>query len=297
MLEQQHGFTLKMPILNYYIRKAFRPKILVLDFDDTVCLWPRNLKLKNGKHLNFSAYMSNVFSKIVADILNIDIDEAYELCLTAFLEYGSSIIGLMESPDYDVSQKQIDEIFIRVHDQCANNPSKGLIAWAKPNDNLTSLLSNLITKPYIFTHGSTEYAKTGLACMGLLNTVIPEENVFGMDMYGYKNTKKTPASYIWLQQKINAPFNRMIMSEDSKHNLYWAKRLGLTTVLLHTPTEKGDPFPDISYVDHTHQTLENYLEVFLDKGVSYTEEKLNRSVFELISENQTLSADLQPFVK
>lgn len=286
----QESKTFRMPKINYYVRKTFRPKTLVLDFDDTMCLWPRNLKLKNGRHLNFSAYVANVFSKFTKEVLKIPRDEAHELCLSGFLEYGSAIIGLMESEDYDVSFEQADEIFKKVHYQMATNPSKGLVAWAKPNIFLTQALSQLKTKPYVFTHGSTEYAKIGLQCMGLLNTVIPEENVFGMDMFGYYNTKNKEPAYVWLQQKIGVPYNRMVMSEDSHKNLIWAHVLGMKTVLLHRPDQKGEPFPDYDYVDHTHQTLEDYLQMFLEKGVNYTEEKLDRTLAELLSETQPLGA-------
>ncbi len=279
--------TFRMPKINYYVRKVYRPKILVLDFDDTVLLWPRNLKLTNGKRLNFSAYVANVFAKFTAEILGIDKDEAYELCFAGFVEYGSAIIGLMESDDYDVTYDQAHEIFIKVHHHVATNPSKGLVAWAKANIRLYEQLKALKTTPYIFTHGSTEYALIGLKCMGLLDTVIPAENVFGMDMFGYYNTKNKPAAYVWLQQKLNIPFNRMIMSEDSHRNLFYAHGFGMKTVLLHRPDEKGDPFAPYPYVDHNHQTLADYIAMFLDKGVNYTEEKLDRSYLELISEVQT----------
>jgi FMN phosphatase YigB (HAD superfamily) len=280
------SITFRMPKLNYYIRKHFRPKVLILDLDDTVLLWPRRLKLVSGKHLNFSAYVGNVFAKITSEVLEIERDDAYELCLTGFQDYGSAIIGLMASEDYDVSFAQAEEIFLKVHKQVATNPSKGLVAWAKPNIQLYNLLKQLRTKPYIFTHGSTEYAKIALKTMGLLNTVIPEENVFGMDMYGYYNTKNKPAAYAWLQQRLNIPFNRMVMSEDSHKNLYWAYAAGMKTVLLHRPDAKGDPFPDYLFVDHTHQSLEDYLSMFLDKGVNYTKEKLDRALAELLYENQ-----------
>ena len=58
-------------------------------------------------------------------------------------------------------------------------------------------------------------------------------------------------------------------------------------MLLHRPDEKGDPFAPYPYVDHNHQTLADYIAMFLDKGVNYTEEKLDRSYLELISEVQT----------
>lgn len=282
----QESKTFRMPKLNYYIRKTFRPKVLILDLDDTVLLWPRKLRLSNGKHLNFSAYFGNIFAKVTSEVLDIERDDAYELCLTGFQEYGSAIIGLMASDDYAVTFEQAEEIFLKVHKQAATNPSKGLVAWVKPNIKLYSLLKQLKTVPYIFTHGSTEYAKIALKGMGLLNTIIPEDNVFGMDMYGYHNTKNKPAAYVWLQQKLNLPYNRMIMSEDSKKNLYWAHAGGMKTVLLHRPDTRGEPFPNYHYVDHAHQTLEDYISMFLDKGVNYTEEKLDRSLAELVYESQ-----------
>lgn len=291
-----HEVTFKMPLLNYLIRKHFRPKILILDFDDTVCLWPRNLKLKDGKHLNFNAYMSNVFAKITSEVLGIDFEEAAEMCMAGFSKYGSSIIELIESEDYDVSIEEIDRIFEDVHMRAATHPTKGLVGWAKPNFKLHYLLSQLSNKPYIFTHGSTAYAKIGLQAMGLLNTVIPEESVFGMEQYGYYNTKKGANAYIWLQQKVKVAFNRMIMSEDSHKNLIWAHNLGMKTVLLHGPDKKGEPFPDYDYVDHTHQTLEDYVEMFLKKGISYTETKCDRTVAEMVGENPTYGARV-PYIE
>ncbi|PPR15247.1 MAG: hypothetical protein CFH43_00941, partial [Proteobacteria bacterium] len=225
--------TFRMPKINYYVRKHFRTKILVLDLDDTIMPWPRNMPLKNGKHLNLNAYVSNVFAKIASEVLGLDRDEAYELCSSGYFNYGSAIIGLLETPDYDVTEEQAHEIFMRVHQQTATNPSKGVVAWAKPNFKLYYLLSQFKTVPYIITHGSTPYAKIALQCMGLLNTVVPEENVFGLELYGYYNTKNKPNPYIWFQQKTGIPFNRMVMSEDSHKNLFFAKALGIKTVLLH----------------------------------------------------------------
>ncbi|MAI07419.1 MAG: hypothetical protein CMF61_00535 [Magnetococcales bacterium] len=288
--------TFRMPKINYYVRKHFRTKILVLDLDDTIMPWPRNMPLKNGKHLNLNAYVSNVFAKIASEVLGLDRDEAYELCSSGYFNYGSAIIGLLETPDYDVTEEQAHEIFMRVHQQTATNPSKGVVAWAKPNFKLYYLLSQFKTVPYIITHGSTPYAKIALQCMGLLNTVVPEENVFGLELYGYYNTKNKPNPYIWFQQKTGIPFNRMVMSEDSHKNLFFAKALGIKTVLLHREGEQGEPFPNYDYVDHTHQKLEDYLQMFLDKGVNYTEEKLERSLEELVSENAPYGAYYQNYI-
>ncbi|MFT7144555.1 MAG: FMN phosphatase YigB (HAD superfamily) [bacterium] len=289
--EQLSEKTFRMPKLNYYIRKVFRPKVLVFDLDDTICLWPQNLELDNGYYLNFNEYMGNVFAKYTSEILGIDRKEAFSLCEMGFRKHHSSIIGLLKSAKHNVTNEQADEIFEKVHLHVANHKSKGAVAWAKSNPKLTWLLTQLKTSPYVFTHGSTAYAKIMLELMGLLNTVIPEENVFGLEQFGYVNHKMMPASYLWFQQKVGLPFNRYIMHEDSKKNLYWAKQFGMKTVWLQKGRfDEEDDLPEASYADHSHNTLEDYLEMFLQKGVSYTEEKFDRSVFEIMWENQTLGA-------
>ena len=310
--------TFRMSLLTYTIRKVFRPKIMIFDLDDTLFRWPRKLKLKGGGKLNFHRYVANIFAKVICEYLRdyadskmnlkegdedfarfyITKDEASEFCEEGYRLYGSSMIALIEEyPELD--DDDLASIFLSTHQRMATHERKGVNAWVKPNFMLIESIRNLKTAPFILTHGSTPYAKIVLKALGL-SGIIPDENIFGMDLYGYHNTKNTYAPYVWIQQKISksvgkqVPFNRLIMSEDSHKNLVTAHNLGIKTVLLQRPNDLGEPLPDYPYVDHTHQT-QDYLWMFLDKGINYTENKQDRHFLESYSENTISGASFGYF--
>ena len=192
---------------------------------------------------------TNLFSQVsarmtgfIADFLGVDGDEAFRVQKKYFREYGTTLRGLMHHHDID-PYRFLDH----VHDV-----DLGMIG---PDPSLNAALATLSGRKIIFTNASTEHAGRVMNRLGIAEHF---EGVFDIADAGFV-PKPEPAVYLQLVERHKFDPKRSVMVEDMARNLKPAADLGMTTVWVRTENDWGREGSDAGYIDHTLDTLSDWL--------------------------------------
>ena len=154
-------------------------------------------------------------TKFITDKFKINNEEAFNIQKKYFLEYGTTLSGLMKKNNIDT-----DEFLEFVHDIDLD--------ILKPDKKLNKIISNLPGKKFIFTNGSKKHAQNVLKKL--------EMNVIFDDIYDIKDSNFIPKpnmeAYTTFINKMGIDVNKSIMFEDIARNLQPAKELGIISVLI-----------------------------------------------------------------
>ena len=154
-------------------------------------------------------------TKFITDKFKINNEEAFNIQKKYFLEYGTTLSGLMKKNNIDS-----DEFLEFVHDIDLD--------ILKPDKKLNKIISNLPGKKFIFTNGSKKHAQNVLKKL--------EMNAIFDDIYDIKDSNFIPKpnmeSYTTFINKMGIDVNKSIMFEDIARNLQPAKELGIISVLI-----------------------------------------------------------------
>lgn len=154
-------------------------------------------------------------TKFITDKFKINNEEAFNIQKKYFLEYGTTLSGLMKKNNIDS-----DEFLEFVHDIDLD--------ILKPDKKLNKIISNLPGKKFIFTNGSKKHAQNVLKKL--------EMNVIFDDIYDIKDSNFIPKpnmeAYTTFINKMGIDVNKSIMFEDIARNLQPAKELGIISVLI-----------------------------------------------------------------
>ena len=154
-------------------------------------------------------------TKFITDKFKINNEEAFNIQKKYFLEYGTTLSGLMKKNNIDS-----DEFLEFVHDID--------LEILKPDKKLNKIISNLPGKKFIFTNGSKKHAQNVLKKL--------EMNVIFDDIYDIKDSNFIPKpnmeAYTTFINKMGIDVNKSIMFEDIARNLQPAKELGIISVLI-----------------------------------------------------------------
>ena len=167
-------------------------------------------------------------TKFIIDKFKVDKDEAFNIQKKYFLEYGTTLSGLMKK-----NKINPEEFLEFVHDINLD--------ILKPDIKLNKIISNLPGKKFIFTNGSKGHAKNVLAKL--------EMNKLFDDIFDIQDSNFIPKpkkeAYIKFIDKTQIEANRSIMFEDIGRNLQYAKELGMLSVLIRRkPRKKSNKFND-----------------------------------------------------
>jgi putative hydrolase of the HAD superfamily len=177
----------------------------VFDLDNT--LYPHQANLFAQIDLKMTAY--------VAELLKLPPEEARKLQKELYLQYGTTLKGLMERHGIDA-----DEFLRIVHDI----DYSGL----EPNPVLGAAITALPGRKFIFTNGDRTHAERTARALGILDRF---DDIF--DIVAAKLTpkpaKETYDAFLALHG-IAGP--GAVMFEDLPRNLVVPKALGMTTVLI-----------------------------------------------------------------
>ena len=165
-------------------------------------------------------------TKFITDKFKINNEEAFNIQKKYFLEYGTTLSGLMKKNNIDS-----DEFLEFVHDIDLD--------ILKPDKKLNKIISNLPGKKFIFTNGSKKHAQNVLKKL--------EMNAIFDDIYDIKDSNFIPKpnmeAYTAFINKMGIDVNKSIMFEDIARNLQPAKELGIISVLIQRDlTLKNDKF-------------------------------------------------------
>ena len=164
----------------------------------------------------------NIFSQIdkrmtefIISKFNVNEEEAFNIQKKYFLEYGTTLSGLMKRENIDP-----DEFLEFVH-----NINLEIL---KPNIELSKIIKNLPGDKFIFTNGSKKHAENVLKQLEM-------SGIFD-DIFDIKDSNFIPKpninAYLNFIDKTKIEPDVSIMFEDIGRNLEAAKKLGMKTVLI-----------------------------------------------------------------
>jgi putative hydrolase of the HAD superfamily len=177
----------------------------VFDLDNT--LYPH--------HSNLFAQIDVKMTSYVQNLLNLPREEARKLQKELYLEYGTTLNGLMERHNIDP-----DEFLRIVHDID--------YTWVQPNPRLGAAIKALPGRKFIFTNGDRGHAERAARQLGVLDEF---DDIFDIVAAGLtpKPARITYDRFVDLHA-VAGP--NAAMFEDLARNLIVPKALGMTTVLI-----------------------------------------------------------------
>ena len=180
----------------------------------------------------------------VAEFLGLERDDARTLQRQYFLDFGTTLNGLMKIHDCDP-----EEFLAFVHD----------IDWSPVPENpeLARTLAALPGRKMIFTNGDEPHARRAMERLGVAGCF---DAVFDIVASGFI-PKPEPAVYEALVRRYDIDPGRAIYFEDLARNLKPAKDLGMTTVLIGDPEDAAEDF-----IDHTTPDLARWLAALIRSG-------------------------------
>jgi putative hydrolase of the HAD superfamily len=177
----------------------------VFDLDNT--LYPH--------HANLFAQIDVKMTAYVADLLKLPPAEARKLQKELYLQYGTTLRGLMERHGIDT-----DEFLRIVHDI----DYSGL----KPNPVLGEAITALPGRKFIFTNGDRGHAERTAGALGILDRFDAIFDIVAAKLMP-KPARQTYDAFLGLHGIASAS---AVMFEDLPRNLVEPKALGMTTVLI-----------------------------------------------------------------
>lgn len=177
----------------------------VFDLDNT--LYPHHTNLFSQIDVRMTSYVS--------ELLQLPRDEARKLQKDLYLEYGTTMRGLMELHNIDP-----DDFLQKAHDID--------YSWLAPDPELGDAIRSLPGRKFIFTNGSRSHAEATARQLGILDHFDEIFDVVAADLVP-KPAKETYHKFMGLH-RVDGP--NAVMFEDLARNLTVPKALGMKTVLI-----------------------------------------------------------------
>ena len=154
-------------------------------------------------------------TEFIKSKLNTSNEKAFEIQKKYFLEYGTTLAGLMKEEDVNP-----DEFLEYVHD--IN------LEILKPNEELNKIIKELPGKKFIYTNGSKKHAENVLNKLKMQKIF---DHIFDIKESNFI-PKPNIKSYRKFIKKMNIDPQVSVMFEDIGRNLEPAKNIGMQTVLI-----------------------------------------------------------------
>jgi|SRR5690606_6505258 len=218
----------------------------IFDLDNT--LYPHDTDLFSQIDIRMTNY--------VETLLKLPRDEARKLQKQFYLEYGTTLKGLMECHQIDP-----DDFLQKVHDID--------YTWLKPDPALGEAIRALPGRRYIFTNGDRGHAEKAARQLGILDDF---DDIFDIVAAGL-TPKPEPVTYDRFLGAFNIDPTKAVMFEDLARNLVVPKNLGMKTVLV-VPNNFEPTFSEIwesdpeftDQVDFVTDNLTQFLESLIAPG-------------------------------
>lgn len=212
--------------------ELFDRDVWIFDLDNT--LYPAECDLFPQVRLRMGEFISRTFA--------ITLEEARTLQRKYFLEYGTTLRGLMTVDGIDPT-----DYLTYVHDI-----DLGVIG---PDEVLGAALRQLPGRKLIFTNASTDHAERVLDRLGIADQF---EDIFDVAAASYI-PKPHIGPYDALVEKFGVTPDRAAMVEDMPQNLEPAHALGMTTVLVETSHDWGVDGRTAPHIHHVVEDLPRWL--------------------------------------
>ncbi|MBB3219027.1 putative hydrolase of the HAD superfamily [Ochrobactrum sp. RC6B] len=212
----------------------------VFDLDNT--LYPHAANLFSQIDVKMTSY--------VEALLNLPRDEARKIQKQFYLEYGTTLKGLMECHQIDP-----DDFLQKVHDID--------YTWLKPDPALGEAIKALPGRRFIFTNGDRGHAERAARQLGILDDF---DDIFDIVAAGL-TPKPERVTYDRFLGSFGIDADKAVMFEDLARNLVVPKALGMKTVLV-VPNNFEPTFSEIwesdpeftDQVDYVTDNLTRFLE-------------------------------------
>jgi putative hydrolase of the HAD superfamily len=218
---------------------------LVFDLDNT--LYPANCA--------FFAAVEERMTGYVQALLKLERAAAFALQKQYFLDYGTTLIGLMRHHRVDPHH-----FMDYVHDVDTGSIPE--------NPRLRRYLAAFEGPRVVFTNGSRRHAENILAVLGLTDHI---DAIFDIHQADYR-PKPDIQTYHAMLVACGVNPTQAVMFEDLPQNLAPAHALGMETVLI-TPDGQGDDMIQRDYIHHVAACPGLWLEAYMDSLVSQRLEK------------------------
>jgi putative hydrolase of the HAD superfamily len=181
-------------------------KFIIFDLDDTLYARDDGLMQEVGRRI----------AVWLCDHLGLTWEEAIVQRREYFQRYGTTLAGLTAEHD------------IKAHDYLAFVHDIPVEEYLDPSPALAAMLDAIPLRKAIYTNATSEYAWRVLRALGVVDRF---ERVIGVEEVGLRN-KICRDAYERALALLNAQGSECIMVDDMARNLWSAKALGLTTVLV-----------------------------------------------------------------
>lgn len=215
----------------------------VFDLDNT--LYPHAANLFSQIDVRMTAYVGN--------LLQLPREEARRIQKQFYLDYGTTLKGLMECHNIDP-----DDFLQKVHDID--------YSWLKPDPALGEAIKALPGRRFIFTNGDRGHAERAARQLGILDNF---DDIFDIVAAGLM-PKPERVTYDRFLDVFGINAQNAVMFEDLARNLVVPKTLGMKTVLV-VPNNFEPTFSEIwesdpeftDQVDFVTDNLTQFLETIL----------------------------------
>jgi putative hydrolase of the HAD superfamily len=203
----------------------------VFDLDNT--LYPHHSNLFSQIDVRITAYIS--------ELLTLPRDEARVLQKKLYLDYGTTLNGLMAQHGIDP-----DDFLQKVHDID--------YSWLDPNPRLGAAIRALPGRKFIFTNGDRGHAERTARQLGILDDF---DDIFDIVAAGLlpKPARETYDKFLALHRVAGS---NAVMFEDLARNLTVPKALGMKTVLI-VPHNFEPTFSEVWERDADHEDDVDYV--------------------------------------
>lgn len=202
------------------------PAAWIFDLDNT---------LHNANHAIFPQINAAMTAYIAAQ-LQVDIPQAQALRAHYWQRYGATLEGLVRHHGVRAA-----------HFLAQTHQLPRLATLMRAHPQLAKRLARLPGQKYVLSNGPRAYVKRVVRHLGLSRTV---RAVWGVEDQGYR-PKPALRSLRRLVRRLRLPPSRIIMVEDSTHNLHPARQLGLRTVWLSASNAPRPNWVDLQIRDLT----------------------------------------------
>ncbi len=212
----------------------------VFDLDNT--LYPHHSNLFSQIDVKMTGYIAN--------LLQLPRDEARKVQKQFYLEYGTTLRGLMETHQIDP-----DDFLEKVHDID--------YTWLKPDPELGEAIKALPGRKFIFTNGNRSHAEKAARQLGILDHFEDVFDIVAADLM--PKPGRHPYDRFVARHGVNG--EEAAMFEDLARNLFEPKALGMKTVLIVPRNFEADfaeaweqDGKDGPHVDHVTDDLTAFLQ-------------------------------------
>ncbi len=205
----------------------------VFDLDNT--LYPDHCNLFANIDVKMKAYISS--------LLGVGTDEAHKIQKDFFIDYGTTLRGLIDVHGVD-PREFLD--FVHNIDLSPLQEDKAL----------RQALQDIRGSKFVFTNGDTRYAQRVLEKIGIDQEF---DGVFDITLADHV-PKPNAAAYQNFIRHFDIDPKSAVMIEDMARNLKPAAALGMTTVWLKTAYPWGEIGYDTAHIDYETDHLVSWLE-------------------------------------